>query len=297
MTAASVTVVCATYNARPAVCLTFASFFRHNPGPWPMYVADNGSTDGTLEELQSWPGIQVISLRQRTALIRQERALNRRVIGLLDRRHPQHGLRLTAARDQGDPDPEEIAEHGATLDWLTARVCTPFVLTLDSDVEFLADGCLDAMLAYAERQGLDALGVYEPGHRGYGPRLAPYVLLLRTAVIRHVGLSFRSGSVTADPDEARRWRARPTRYQLDPADLDQYPTTRVYATAAYLFERLVAAGRPWANLPSDIAGRFHHHGHLSWGALSDAEGGSAASRHENALRLAAVEKALKAYGG
>jgi len=297
MTAASVTVVCATYNARPAVRLTFASFFRHNPGPWPVYVADNGSTDGTLEELQPWPGIQAITLRQRIALSHQEQALNRRAIALLDRRYPDHGLQLAAASDQGDPGPEAIAEHGATLDWLTARVGTPFVLALDSDVEFLADGCLDAMLAYAERQGLDALGVYEPGHRGYSARLAPYVLLLRTAVIRRLGLSFRGGSVTADPDEARRWQARPPRYRLEHGELDHYPTTRVYATAAYMFERLVAEGRPWADLPTDIAARFHHYGHLSWGGLSDAEGGSAASRHENALLLAAVEKALKAYRG
>jgi hypothetical protein len=301
VTSALVTVVCATYNARPAVRLTFASFFRHNPGIWPVYVADNGSTDGTLDELRSWPGIQVVTLPQRIGLIQSERALDQHGLDVLDRRYPEHGLRFAAASGQGVLDQEgiaeHVAEHGVTLDWLVARAGTPFVLTLDSDVEFLADGCLEAMLEYAQSRGLDALGVYEQGYQGYGARLAPYVLLLRTAVFRQLGLSFRAGSITGDRDEARRWLARPPAYQLDPAELGRYPTTRVYATAAYMFEKLVSAGRPWADLPSDIASRFHHYGHVSWGGLPDSEGGSASSRQERALRLAEIERALQAYGG
>ncbi len=311
MTRDDVTVVCATRGARPAVRLTFSSFARYNPGPWRVFVADNGSTDGTLEDLRARPELQVVSLPQRLALMRRERSVDRAALALLARRAPALVDRFDpAAADPGavdpaaaDPDavdpgavdPEVEAEHGRTLDWLIGRVRTPFTLVLDSDVQFLEEGCVDGMLALARSSGLSALGVHEPGYAGYRPRLAPYVLLLRTDVVRRLGVSFRGGEVTEDAAERARWQARRPAYELDPAELARFPTTRVYSTGALLFERLLEAGEPWADLPVVLARRFHHYGHLSWGGLADDDGGNAAARAEHARVLAAVEQALAAY--
>jgi len=290
-----VTVVCATRNARPAVRLTFASFFRHNPDRWRVFVADNGSTDGTVSDLQAWPGIQVVSLAQRTALQRRQREIDRQAVARLRRDNRATAGLLSAGLDSTWLDGDEMAEHGATLDWLVGRVTTPDVLVMDSDGEFRSGGFLDKALALAERERLDALGTYEPGHLGYRPRLAPHLLLLRTDAIRAVDVSFRGGSVTVDPEEAQRWQVHSRRFELDPVDIQLFPTTRIYPTGGYLFEKLVARGYRWADLPSDLAAGYHHFGRLSWGDLADSDGGSAAARHDHARQLTNVMAALAAH--
>ena len=100
-----------------------------------------------------------------------------------------------------------LMSHGAALDWLVTKVRTPFFLTLDSDVEFLATGWLTEMLNLMEQMALVALGEYEPGQGGYRERLAPYILLLRTAFIRALCTSFRGFVRIEDPAEAQRWQA------------------------------------------------------------------------------------------
>jgi hypothetical protein len=295
VTDARVTVVCATRNARPAVRLTFASFRRYNPGSWRVFVADNGSTDGTLEDLRALEGVDVVSLPQRLALLRHEQELDRQAVARVGTRAPETARLLSSALDEREPDPEGVAEHGATLDWLLARVRTPFALVMDSDVEFRAPGCLAGMVGLAEECGLAAVGVHEPGHGGYRPRLAPYVLLLRTDVVRELGTTFRGGTVSDDPQEERRWQSYAGRFELDPAEVALFRATRIYPTGARFFERLVEAGHAWSDLPPELAATFHHFGHLSWGGLTDAHGGSGRARDEHALNLAAVEAALEAY--
>jgi hypothetical protein len=290
-----VTVVCATRNARPAVRLTFASFRRYNPGSWRTFVADNGSTDGTLEDLRALAGVDVVSLPQRLALLRHEQELDRQAVARIGGRSPDTARLLSTALDEREPDPDGVAEHGATLDWLLARVRTPYALVMDSDVEFRAPGCLAGMLELASERGLAALGVHEAGHGGYRPRLAPYVLLLRTDVVRELGTSFRGRTVCEDAGEERRWQAYAGRFELDPAEVARFRATRIYPTGACFFERLVEAGHRWSDLPPGLAGAFHHFGHLSWGGLTDASGGSGRARAEHALNLAAVEAALQAY--
>ena len=58
----SVTILCATFNARDAVRLTFASLQRHTPEPRVLLVADNGSTDGTLDDLRALPWVEIFEL-------------------------------------------------------------------------------------------------------------------------------------------------------------------------------------------------------------------------------------------
>jgi hypothetical protein len=277
-----VTVVCATRNARAAVRLTFASFFRYNALEAPIFVADNGSTDGTLEELRRWPQIQLVTIAQRRALLADEGARNRL-------------LPTGARRLENDDGLVAVTEHGATLDWLVERVTTPLVLVMDSDVEFLSQGCVAAMVDLLERKQLAALGRLEPGWHGYQPRLAPALLLLRTEVVRRHAASFRPATWLADPAEAERWEQRGPAYEAPPSELATYHSLTTYPTAALMFKRLREEGESWADLPEDICRRFRHFGHMSWGQLPDHEGGTASSRSAASERLRTIETALLAY--
>jgi glycosyltransferase involved in cell wall biosynthesis len=257
-----VTVLCATLNAREAVRLTFASFHRFTPEPCRVLVADNGSIDGTLADLQALPWLTVIPLEER---------------------------RAAAERDGLDPAGPDFTEHGATLDWLAAHVETPYFLTLDADVEFLAPGWLSAMLDLAQRERLDALGLYEPGIGSYRPRLAPYVLLFATATFRSLATSFRGYTRIDDPEEARRWRSRPRSQELSPEEAATYRTAAFYSTAAALFERLTHHGSCWSDLPPAIAAGFLHLGHMSWAA------GEPSQQNDHAARLTYVRSRLRSY--
>ncbi len=271
MTAPAVTVLCATLNARAAVRLTLASFRRYTPEPCRVWVADNGSTDGTLDDLLEMSWLSVIPLTVRRAL---------------------------APAAAGAPD-AEITSHGATLDWLAVRVRTPFFLTLDSDVEFLEAGWLTDMLDLMAGEDLDALGVYEPGFRGYRPRLAPYVLLLRTATFHAVRASFLPFVRIEDAEEARRWQARPRGFQVQFEEIAAYRTAAFYPTAAYLFERLCEGGARWRDLPAALAAKFQHLGHMSWAPGTPDVGGAPRGGDlagGQAAKLAYVQERLRRYG-
>lgn len=286
------TVVCATRNARAAVRLTFASYFRYNLLDAPIFVADNGSTDGTLEELRSWSQIQLVTLVQRRTLLAREVSTAAHA-----RRAAPHpfgdgkGSGSTRALD----DLGDIGEHGATLDWLVDRVSTPMVLVMDSDVEFLDEDCVAGMVGLLESKRLAALGRFEPGWHGYRPRLAPSLLLLRTSVVGRLGASFRPVTWVTESDEAERWFRRGRAYEARPSELATYQSLRAYPTAALLFERLVAEGEPWADLPQDLRRRFRHFGHMSWGVLPDDQGGSPGSRSMVSKTSNTIEAALRAY--
>jgi len=292
-----VTLVCATCNAPESVELTFASLLRHTPEPFRLVVADNSDDDTVAQVLSRWPRIRVISLAERVAIAAREARWEAAVEARLAERVACRGATEVPAvrHPTHERSRRALAEHGATLDWLVARVTTPFVLTLDSDVEFRETGWLTDMLRLATSGDAAAVGIYEPGQFGYQPRLAPYVLLLRTDVIHRLGATFRGGSVTTDAEEARRWHARTRGFELDLAELQAYPTTKVYPTAAVLFEQLTNAGERWLDLPPGVAGKFHHFGHMSWGERSDAEGGSERGRGYRAERLLEVQTALAWY--
>jgi len=190
-----VTVLCATRNAREVVRLTLASLHRYMPEPATVLVADNGSTDGTLQDLRALPWLTVFSVEDRQTT---------------------------------------STAHGPALDWLAARVRTRYFLTLDSDVEFLAPGWLGYMLELAETQDLTALGVYEPGVARVRERLAPFVLLMRAAEFRKLYVSFQPFIRIDDAEEAQRWLARRPRvdrdYNLDADEAASYHTAAVYPT-------------------------------------------------------------------
>lgn len=276
MTEPAVTVVCATLNAREAVRLTFASFRRYTPEACIVLVADNGSTDGTLDDLRALPWVRVIPLEERMA----------------------ECLIAGGQSQAGALTPALLTRHGVTLDWLARQVTTPFFLTLDSDVEFMAGGWLSAMVAFAMQEELVALGVYEPGMAGYRPRLAPYVLLMRTAPFRSLGLSFQSFVRIEDPAEAARWRARGHSFQVADQELASYHSASFYATGAALFERLEQTDARWAALSDDIADRFRHLGHMSWAADTAGDVPGAADLHtDHDAKLAYVRARLRQYDG
>ncbi|MFD5620038.1 glycosyltransferase family 2 protein [Streptomyces yangpuensis] len=79
------TVIGATRNARPATRLTYASLRRHAPDGIRVLVADNGSTDGTLEDLRQLEWLTVVSLDERRRRAREEAAQARRTLEKLRR--------------------------------------------------------------------------------------------------------------------------------------------------------------------------------------------------------------------
>jgi glycosyltransferase involved in cell wall biosynthesis len=283
-----VTIVCATRDACDAVRLTVRSLLRHTPPVGRIVVADNGSTDGTLEWLRTVDGIDVVALDERARVLADEHEWRRSVAAALVRRGA--GSTATARRLLGDgaAAPVPSTEHGATLDWLVAHATTPYVVTLDSDVELLADGWLEAALAVMHRDGLAAFGSLEPGRGQYRPRLALHLLLIRTDAVRRVNGTFRGTFRCDDPDERERWRARRTGWAIDLDDLDAFPGVIVYPPGAQLLEALDAAGERWAAFPADIEQRYVHYGHLSWGG---ADGGHRARRAAVRDRLVAYEPA------
>jgi glycosyltransferase involved in cell wall biosynthesis len=221
-----VTIVCATLNGRDAVRLTLSSLRRFTPERYRILVADNGSTDGTLEYLGSldW-----------TALFRRRR-------------------------------PPKPISHGATLDWLVQKVHTRYFLTLDSDVAFVRSDWLGEMRYALEAGKAAAVGEFEPGIGAYRPRLAPYVLLFDTERFRALKSSFESCVTFHDPAEARRWRRRSNTEYLSVTELESYRSAAFYSTGAVLFEKMVQAGERWALTPSRTRRKYVHFGHMSWGA-------------------------------
>jgi hypothetical protein len=298
-----VTIVCATRNARSAVRLTFASFRRFTSEACKVLVADNGSTDGTLQDLSSLSWVQLYSIDERLRLMRAERAAARRLAARLDDwtdagspDHPcliRNAQALLASMVRAVPG-VPVTDHGATLDWLARRVETPFFLTMDSDVEFLAPGWLSAALVLMEQDRLDLLGEFEPNIASGQSRLAPHVLLLRTRTFRRWGVSFCGFAEIDDPDEARRWRKRGAQIRVDVAESASYQYARSYDTAAYLFQVARARRARWRDTPKAIRRMYRHLGHMSWSHDARHADDTFAACHR--ITSAYVQERLYEYG-
>ncbi|MFC6023200.1 glycosyltransferase family 2 protein [Plantactinospora solaniradicis] len=308
--AMTVTVIGATRNARVATRLTYASFRRHTPEPVRVLLADNGSVDGTLEDLRRLDWVTVWSLDERKRLAeadvaRVRRGIRRLAAGLdslaeeLPDRQRSLLERVRTEIDVRVPSDEELCRHSTALDWLVTKVETPYFLLLDSDVEFLDTGWLTDLVDLAEREGLAAVGEYEPARFPVQPRLATYLLLLRTDVFRSLRVPFRSVLRFGDPDEERRWHARELDPVLDPSAFDGYGSAAFYDTAAVLFERIQQRELPWRSFPREIADKFHHLGHMSWAADAGHEyvGVELLHEHVRAANEHALHRLASCYGG
>jgi GT2 family glycosyltransferase len=259
MTGREVTILCATVNSHDAVRLTLLSLRRFTPTACRVLVADNGSRDGTLEFLKSLPWVDLVTVEQRCRMDGRKRATAKYIM------------------------------HGLTLDWLAARVKTPYFVTLDSDVEFLRPGWLADMLVVLRRDKALAVGEFEAGIGGYRPRLAPHVLLVDAKQFRAIGGSFVSFVRIGERREARRWVRTPMGFVLDEAEQATYRSGAFYSTGAALFERVLERGSQWVQTPRPIRKKYRHFGHMSW--AHDAAGYRAA--HDNKLRL--IRKRLAGY--
>jgi glycosyltransferase involved in cell wall biosynthesis len=231
----AVTIICATFNARLAVKLTLESLLRNTDDRVRVIIADNGSTDGTWQELRRFRRLERVDSDRRA-----------RRLGF------KHGL----------PTQERL--HGATLDWLITQVRTPYFLTLDSDVEFLKPGWLPRLLDFAERNRLAALGEFDPGHGAYRPRLSPHVLLVNTEEFLKLRSTFRAFVLISDASEAKRWCAKEHDFCLDPRVMKSFRSARFYPTGSAFFERIILCKRPWGISSNQMTSDYRHFGHMSW---------------------------------
>jgi hypothetical protein len=159
---------------------------------------------------------------------------------------------------------EGCNEHAEALDWLVRRVSTPFFITLDSDVEFLRRGWLTDILSFMEREDLAAVGEFEPEVLSSRPRLAPYLLGLRTASFLAWKSSFRGSVRFARHDELVRWRNRNRMVCVDVQELAAFPTATLYPVGAILFESMQEHNAKWAETPKHLRSKYRHLGHMSW---------------------------------
>jgi hypothetical protein len=288
--ATAVTVIGATRNARSATRLTCSSFRRHTPEPVRVLLADQGSVDGTLDDLRRLDWATVWSLDERKQLAQADLAQVRRDIHQLSADLDSFAAKLPDRQrslleqlrgriDVTLPDDEELCQHANALDWLVTKVETPYFLLLDSDVEFHESRWLTDLVDLAEREGLAAVGEYEPDRFPNQPRLAAYLLLVRTDVFRSLRVSFRPVLHFDDPDEERHWHARAHGLMLQPSDFDGYRSAVFYDTAAVLFKRIQQNALRWRSFPPDVAGKFHHLAHMSWAAAIDSDHVSAAEKY------------------
>jgi hypothetical protein len=65
-------------------------------------------------------------------------------------------------------------------------------------------------------------------------------MLMRTETVHRLGVSFHGFVRHADAEAAARWGRRPYSLNLDTSEIDLYPGTTIYPTAAGLFEALEA---------------------------------------------------------
>ena len=191
MSPPDVTILCVTRNAADAVRLTLSSFRRFTPERCRLLVADNGSTDGTLEYLERLDWIRLF-------------------------RHNRH---------------RSGASHGAALDMLARHVTTRYFLTLDSDVMFLGEGWLTELRHTIQKHDCAAVGEFEPQVGRYKARLALHLALFDADAFRALHTSFESCARIHDPEEARRWRRRATRERLEYAEMQSYRSADFYPPA------------------------------------------------------------------
>jgi hypothetical protein len=226
-----VTVIMAAKNDCQTLQLTLYSFLRYATSLPPFLVADNGSESGALDFLKSQQWITVYTKADRDPV-------------------------------RAGPD---YTQHGPTLDWLAGKVKSPYFLTIDSDMEFLAAGWLEDMLELMSRDNLDALGEFDPGMGAYQSRLLPHLSLLRTAVYRQVNTSFTGFTRIGDEAEAERWRSRPPAVGMEVGEMNAYKTARFFDTGALLFHTLTSSGFTWADTPRCIRDKYNHIRHMAWG--------------------------------
>lgn len=294
---AKATVLGAVRDAGPVVRLSYGSLRRSTSGASPVLVAENGSDEEARAFLSAQPGIRLFSVEERMAELEEERRDASELIDSLDSRLARFAATLTVGERRlltrarrhveptSVPTADQMAEHGWSLDWLFARVTTPYVVLVDADLEFTRLGWLTELVTMMDSEALDLLGFLEPARHPVRRRLATHLLVLRTQSISGLGTSFRPLLKFDDTQEAAAWFRAPHARNLATSAFSSYPSARFYDTAARVFESAVAAGLRWRPLKSDWRPVIRHLRHLSWSAYvtDEYDGAEDLRRHRSAM--------------
>ena len=145
--------------------------------------------------------------------------------------------------------------HGEWIDQWLADTTEQYLVVCDSDVEFLADGWLAAMVETARSgnaalvatriQARDGVPYTHPGtgaRATLAPRPEPWLMMIDTTKVR--------GVVSASFLYEERVLVDGTKVAYD--------------TAAAFFRELTAAGLPYVEMPMSFADAYRHYSGLTW---------------------------------
>lgn len=122
----------ANYNSADHIEILIKSLRTNHPGAsYELLVADQGSTDGSKEYLQSLPEVKLWPIESRSNNKTMVAAMFEYIeqLGLHDYMHPFFWHRTTEADNR--------KFHGEAINFLVDKATAPLCATLDTDVEFL----------------------------------------------------------------------------------------------------------------------------------------------------------------
>jgi glycosyltransferase involved in cell wall biosynthesis len=145
----------ANYNSIDHIDILIKSLRTNHPGvSYELLVADQGSTDGSKEYLESLPEVKLWPLEDRPHNHKFHVATQQYInqLDLTDYMHPFFIQRTLEADNR--------KFHGEAMNFLVSKATSPLCATLDTDMEFLGPYWFDAFLK-GILQGAAAVGTIQ----------------------------------------------------------------------------------------------------------------------------------------
>lgn len=182
----------ANYNSSDHIEILVKSLRTNHPGvSYELLVADQGSTDGSKEYLESLPEVKLWPLESRPHNhqfhIATQQYINQ--LELADYMHPFFLQRTL--------DADNRKFHGEAMNFLVGKATSPLCATLDTDIEFLGPYWFDAFLN-GILQGAAAVGTIQDEESftidnfkaTVRCRFHPCLTLYSTAVLQSIAYDF-----------------------------------------------------------------------------------------------------------